>query len=139
MVDPSYWVGRVIGAALEVMQQLGPGLLKSTYEEALAHEMKLRKIPFRLHVPVPVSYKGHEMDRGFDLEILVANTMVVELKTTTTLLSEDEAYMRSYLKHTKYKIGLLINFHAPNLKRGIRQVTLERNPSRAANALFAQL
>ena len=139
MVDPSYWVGRVIGAALEVMQQLGPGLLKSTYEECLAHELKLRKVPIRVNVPIPLSYKGHQMDEGFRLELLVANTIVVEIKTSTSICDDDEAHMRSYLKHTKYKMGLLINFHAPNLKKGFRQVEMEKHRSRMAYAVLAQL
>ncbi len=99
----------VIGAAMEVHRVVGPGFLESVYEEAMAHEMDLREIPFERQAPLVVKYKGIEAGM-FRTDFLVDNKVVVELKATRALTSVDEAQLMNYLKGTGYRVGLLINF-----------------------------
>ena len=115
---------RIIGAALEVHRVLGPGFLESIYEEALGIELKLRSIPFVAQYPISVGYKGRQIGEG-RLDLLVANSLVVELKAVEVLLPVHTAQLHSYLKATGHKLGLLINFNVPLLRDGIRRVILK--------------
>jgi len=115
---------QVIGAAIEVHRQLGPGLLESTYETCLAHELTLRELPFMRQKPVPVIYKSVTLDAGFRVDLLVADKVVVELKAVETLLPVHKAQVLTYLKLTGCKLGLLINFNVPVLKNGIKRLVL---------------
>ena len=115
---------RIIGAAIEVHRALGPGLLESAYEQCLAHEFSLRAIPFERQQPLPVAYKGIRLDTGYRLDFLVSGIVVVELKAADALLPIHQAQMLSYLKLGGWKLGLLINFHAPLLREGIKRVVL---------------
>ena len=110
---------KIIGAAIEVHRAVGPGLLESAYEECLCHELSLRQISFQRQVPLPVRYKGVQLDCGYRLDLLVVNQVVVELKAVEKLEPIHEAQLLSYLKLGSHKIGLLINFHVPLLKDGI--------------------
>lgn len=112
---------RVIGAAIEVHRCLGPGLLESAYEECLCRELVLRNIPFEQQRPLPVEYKGLLLDCGYRLDLLVANTVVVEVKAREELLPVHEAQRLTYLRLGGWKVGLLINFNVPVLHRGIRR------------------
>ena len=113
-----------IGAAIEVHRTLGPGLLESAYEQCLARELALRDIPFEQQKSVPVYYKGTRLDCGYRLDFLVADSVVVEVKAVDTLLPIHQAQMLSYLILGGWKLGLLINFHVPLLRDGIKRVVL---------------
>ena len=120
--DINYLTGEVIGAAIEVHKVLGPGLLESAYEECLCRELELRKIPHERQKDLPVEYKGVKLDCGYRLDILVQNTLIVELKACESLQPIHEAQLLTYLKLTGIKLGLLINFNVPLLKQGIRRL-----------------
>ena len=116
--------GKIIGAAIEVHKQLGPGLLESAYEECLAHEMGLRNISFARQKPLPLTYKGTRLDCGYRLDFLVENLVVVELKTVQAFAPIHKAQVITYLKLTQCKLGLLLNFHTSIMKSGIQRVVL---------------
>lgn len=113
----------VIGAALEVHRVLGPGFLETVYEEGIAVEFRLRGMHFERQKPIKVSYKGHPIGEG-RLDFLVENSVVVELKAAEKLLPIHQAQLMSYLKATRCRLGLLINFHERLLKDGVRRVVL---------------
>lgn len=114
---------QVIGAAIEVHRLLGPGYLESVYEEALAVELSLRKIPFARQVPVAVDYKGHAVGEG-RLDFLVGDALVLELKALEAFAPIHSAQVISYLKTTGHHLGLLINFNVPLMKEGIKRLVL---------------
>lgn len=113
---------QIIGAAIEVHRALGPGLLESAYETCLCHELTLRQIPFDRQKQLPVLYKGVEIDCGYRLDSLVADMVVVELKAVEQLTPIHEAQILSYLRLGGWEVGLLINFHVPVLRQGIRRI-----------------
>ena len=102
----------------------GTRLIGSAYEQSLAHEFSLRQIPFERQKSLPLDYKGIRLDCGYRLDFLVANLVVVEIKTVDVLLPIHQAQLLSYLKLGEWKLGLLINFHAPLLREGIKRVVL---------------
>jgi GxxExxY protein len=114
---------RVIGAAIEVHRELGPGFLESVYQESLEIELRMREIPFDPQKPVSVNYKGYQVGTG-KLDILVSDILVVELKAVEKLAPIHDAQVISYLKMTKLSLGLLINFNVPILKEGIKRLIL---------------
>jgi GxxExxY protein len=114
----------VIGAAIEVHRILGPGLFESAYEHALAHELALRQISFERQKRLPIDYKGMRLNCGYRLDFLIADLVVVEIKAIELLLPVHRAQLLSYLKLGGWKLGLLINFHAPLLRKGIQRVVL---------------
>ncbi len=111
--------GQIIGAAIEVHRELGPGLLESAYQTCLAQELKLRNLKFEKEKPLPVSYKGCQLDCGYRLDFLVEGKVVVELKAVEAIQPVHEAQLLTYLKLTGCRVGLLINFNVPVLKKGI--------------------
>jgi len=111
----------IIGAAIEVHKALGPGLLESAYEECLCRELILRKISFERQQPLPVEYKGMKLDCGYQLDLLVADEVVVEIKAVETIQPIHDAQLLTYLKLGDWKLGLLINFNVPVLKDGIHR------------------
>ena len=115
----------IIGAAIEVHKQLGPGLLESAYEGCLAHELTLRQIPFERQKPLPVVYKGVKLDVGYRLDLLIGGLVVVELKAVEKLAPIHKAQMITYLKLTNCKLGLLLNFNVQLMKNGIKRVALD--------------
>ncbi len=117
----------VIGAAIEVHRQLGPGLPESAYHECLCKELSLRGIPFERERPLQLVYKGLELECGYRLDILAANSVVVEIKSVESLAPVHEAQLITYLKLGGWKIGLLINFNVAVLKDGIRRRVLNFN------------
>ena len=121
-MDINDLTGQVIGSAIEVHKTLGPGLLESAYEECLCHELELRGLPFERQKELPIEYKGAILDCGYRLDIVVGNGVVVELKACESLLPIHEAQLLTYLKLTGIKFGLLINFHVPSLKDGIKRI-----------------
>ncbi len=114
----------IIGAAIEVHRALGPGLLESAYEECLSQELSLRKIPFERQRALLVEYKGLHLGRGYSLDLLVNNAVVVEIKAVDGLQPIHDAQLLTYLKLGGWKAGLLINFNVPILKQGIRRKVL---------------
>ena len=114
----------IIGAAIEVHRALGPGLLESAYEDCFCAELALRGLPFERQVDMPLNYKGTEVHTGYRIDVLVADTVVVELKAVEKLLPLHEAQLLTYLKLGGWWVGLLINFNVPLLKDGLRRFVL---------------
>ena len=115
---------RVIGCAIEVHRELGPGLLESTYEQCLAHELRWNGIPFQIQYPQPVEYKDIRLDCGYRIDILVENKLTLELKSVEEIKGIHEAQLLTYMKLAGMKIGLLINFNKTKLKDGIQRFVL---------------
>lgn len=118
----------VIGAAIEVHRALGPGLLESAYEICFCRELNLREIQFQRQLPIPLEYKGVKLDCGYRADVIVEETLLLELKAVDALLPIHEAQLLSYLKLTGLKVGLLINFNVELLKNGIRRRVLNSGP-----------
>jgi len=116
--------GAIIGAAIEVHRQLGPGLLESAYLECLCRELILRRIPFEREKPLPLEYKGVHLQCGFRLDLLVAGSVVVEIKSVEALAPVHDAQLLTYLRLGGWRIGLLINFNVAVLKNGIHRKIL---------------
>ncbi len=112
---------KVLGCAIEVHRELGPGLLESTYEQCLAYELNRSKIPFLLQVVLPVEYKQTRLDCGYRIDLLVDGRLIVEVKSVEQLLKIHEAQILTYMRLSKVKVGLLINFNVPVLKKGIKR------------------
>jgi len=110
--------GKIIGAAIEVHKQLGPGLLESAYQICLAREMELRGINFEREKPLPIIYKGTNLDQGYRLDFLVEDSIIVELKSVKKLNEIHHAQTLSYLKLANLQLGLLLNFNVIRLKQG---------------------
>lgn len=115
---------RVIGCAIEVHRALGPGLLESTYEQCLAHELNLSGIRFVLQHPLPVDYKGIRLDCGYRVDLLVESEIIVELKSVEQLLGIHEAQLLTYMKLAGIRQGFLINFNVKRLKDGLKSFVL---------------
>ncbi|NWG39479.1 MAG: GxxExxY protein [Hydrogenophilaceae bacterium] len=114
----------IIGAAIEVHRALGPGLLESAYEQCLSHELDLRGISFKRQVNLPLEYKGLALDCGYRKDLLVEDSVILELKAVESLLPIDEAQLLTYLKLTGRTTGLLINFNVPTLVKGVKRLKL---------------
>ena len=114
----------IIGAAIEVHRQLGPGLLESAYHECLARELVVRTIPFQRERPLPLEYKGIRLDCGYRIDLLVASCVVVEVKAIDAIAPVHEAQLLTYLRLGGWQVGLLINFNVVVLKNGIRRRVL---------------
>jgi len=111
---------KVIGAAIEVHKQLGPGLLESTYHQCLCHELKINHIEFKSELPMPVTYKGIKLDCGYRIDLLIEDEIIVELKSVERLMPIHDAQILSYMKIAKIKQGFLINFNVKLLKDGLK-------------------
>ena len=116
--------GKVIGCMIEVHQALGPGLLESTYQQCLARELDLQGIAFKLENPLPVEYKGIQLDCGYRIDVLVEDRMIVELKAVDAIKEIHKAQLLTYMKLAGIKIGLLVNFNVPKLTSGIKRFVL---------------
>jgi GxxExxY protein len=113
--------GQIIDAAMKVHTHLGPGLLESAYQACLAYELRQRNLVSLSEVGLPVIYNEVKLDVGYRLDLLVENSVIVELKAVDKLLPIHEAQLMSYLKLSKLKVGLLINFNELHLKNGIKR------------------
>lgn len=111
----------VIGAAIEVHKELGPGYSENIYEEALAYELRLRQIPFERQRPMTLHYKGHEIG-SIRLDMLVSGLLVVELKTAEAIIPAHTGQVIRYLKALDLNLGLLLNFDVAKMQTGIRRV-----------------
>ena len=114
---------KVIGAAIEVHKELGPGLLESAYEECLCHDLAEQGIPFERQVPLPVIYKGKRIDCAYRMDIVIDNRLIVELKSVESIAKIHRAQLMSYLKLAKSELGLLINFNVNILNDGISRIS----------------
>jgi GxxExxY protein len=112
----------IIGAAIEVHRVTGPGLMESVYEECLCYELSQRGVRFQRQVELPVSYKGIKLDCGFRMDLVVEDSVVLELKTVDQLLPIHSAQLLTYLKLSGKKLGLLINFNEPVLTKGLKRL-----------------
>ena len=114
----------VIGAAVEVHRNLGPGLLESAYRKCLCRELALRQVPYQKEWPLPVNYKGLRLDCNYRMDIVVARQIVVEVKSVEALAPIHDAQLLTYLRIGGYRLGLLINFNVIVLKNGIHRKIL---------------
>jgi len=111
----------IIGAAIAVHRELGPGLLEAVYEECLCYELSTRNIAFQRQQPIPVVYKGAKLDCGYRADIVVLSRIIVEIKAIASIAPVHDAVMLTYLRLSGCKIGLLINFYNPVLKDGVKR------------------
>jgi GxxExxY protein len=129
---------QIIGAAMEVHKALGPGLLESVYEECLCHELHLRGLKFQRQLSVPVIYKGVTLDCGYRLDLIVEDTVILELKCIERVLAIHEAQLLTYLKLLDKPVGFIINFNVPVLRQGIiRKVFDSASPRLRGEKNFA--
>ncbi len=112
----------ILDASIEVHKQLGPGLLETVYELSLFKELRLRNLNVRRQVPVPVMYKGEDLNAEFKIDILVENEIIIELKAVETLLPVHSAQLLTYLRLTENKLGYLINFNVSKLIEGFNRI-----------------
>jgi GxxExxY protein len=113
---------RIIGAAIEVHRHLGPGLLESVYEECLCYELSQLGMRFQRQLAAPVIYKGIQLDCGYRIDLLVEDSVIVEIKSMEALLPVHCAQLLTYLKIRQMRIGLLINFNVPILTHGLKRI-----------------
>ena len=113
---------KIIGAAIEVHSQLGPGLLESTYEVCLFHELKQAGLEAKQQIPLPVVYKDVKLNAGYRIDLLVEDKVVIEIKSVDALAPIHTAQILTYLKLTNLKLGLLMNFNTMKMKDGIKRV-----------------
>ena len=116
---------QIIGAAIEVHRNLGPGLLESAYQQCLARELTLREIPYERERPLPLEYKGLRLNCGYRADFLVDNAVVVETKSVEAIAPVHEAQVLTYMRLGNWKVGLIINFNVLVLKRGICRKVLD--------------
>ena len=112
----------IIGSAIEVHKKLGPGLLESAYQKCLLYELSIKGFQVKEEVPRPIVYKDVHLDHGYRLDLLVENSVVIEIKTVEHLTDVHFAQLLTYLKLGGYKLGLLINFNVSLLKDGIKRI-----------------
>ena len=117
-------VRTVVDAAISVHRHLGPGLLESVYEQALAYELSGRNVGVSRQVDVPVFYKGQDLGMGFRADMIVGDCLLLELKSVDSLSSVHLAQVMTYLRLLRFKRGLLLNFNTRLLKEGIKRVSL---------------
>jgi GxxExxY protein len=115
---------RIIGAAIQVHRELGPGLLESAYEACLFYELCDRSLRVERQKSLPVKYRGIVLDCGYRIDLLVEDKVIIELKAVEQLLPIHRAQVLSYLKLSGCRLGLLINFNVLLLKRGIQRLVL---------------
>ena len=119
---------KVIGCAIEVHKSLGPGLLESTYQKCLSHELSINQIEHVCEAPLAIEYKGLELDCGYRVDILFPGQLILELKSVKELDPIHEAQLLTYLKLSQIPIGILLNFNVTQLKSGHRRLSVELLP-----------
>ena len=126
-------VHKVIGLAIEVHKELGPGLLESAYNRCLSFEFERHRIAFRSEVPLPLSYRGIRLDCGYRLDLLVENRLVVEVKSIERILPIHPAQVITYVRLARAKQGIIFNFNVARLKDGIKSIILPEPTRRESN------
>jgi GxxExxY protein len=116
--------GRIVDAAYAVHSELGPGLLEAIYEQCLLIEIRNRGLEVERQIDVPVIYKGEQTGTGFRMDVVVENSVVIELKAIDAVLPIHKAQLLTYLKLTGHRLGLLINFNVTKIKHGVHRVIL---------------
>jgi GxxExxY protein len=114
--------GKIIAAAMRVHSTLGPGLLESVYEACLAYELRQRGLTVRTRVVLPLAYGDVLIEKAYRIDILVDESLVVELKTVTSLLPIHEAQLLTHLRLSNHRLGLLLNFHVAHMRDGIQRI-----------------
>jgi GxxExxY protein len=122
--DSDPLTNRIIGLAMHVHTRLGPGLLESIYERCLCHEFDQHAVPYARQVDLPMDYDGVRLDCGYRADIIVANEVILELKSLERILPLHEAQLLTYLRLSQCRTGLLLNFNVVSLKNGIRRRVL---------------
>jgi len=112
---------KILASAIEVHQILGPGLLESVYEYCLVEELRRNGLNVQRQVKLPIIYKGRNLEKDFFIDLLVEDKVVIELKAVEEVLPVHEVQLLTYLKLSEKKLGLLINFHVPILKQGVKR------------------
>ncbi|WP_047450875.1 GxxExxY protein [Alistipes sp. ZOR0009] len=112
---------KILASAIEVHRILGPGLLESVYEYCLVEELRRNGLNVQRQVKLPIIYKGRNLEKDFFIDLLVEDKVVIELKAVEEVLPVHEVQLRTYLKLSEKKLGLLINFHVPILKQGVKR------------------
>ena len=123
-MENDFLTQKIIGCAIEVHKQLGPGLLKSSYEACLIHELKVQNVYAIRQVDLPINYKGELIETGYRLDILIPNKLIIELKAVDRLAPIHTAQLITYLKLSNIKTGLLINFNVKKLIDGLKRVSI---------------
>ncbi|MEO1129399.1 MAG: GxxExxY protein [Planctomycetota bacterium] len=118
---------RILGAAIEVHRAMGPGLLESVYEECLAFELMETGLKVQRQVALPVRYKGRELGAGYRLDLVVEDTVLIEVKAVSHLESIHEAQVLTYLRLTEKSVALLINFNVPLLRDGVKRLVMTQS------------
>jgi GxxExxY protein len=113
---------KVIGAAMKVHSALGPGLLESAYEQCLLFELHRQGLEAQSQIKLPIVYDGMKIDAGYRIDLLVENSVIVEVKAVEKLIPVHQAQLISYLKLSGKKVGLLINFHVEHLRDGLKRI-----------------
>ncbi len=114
----------IIACAIEVHRNLGPGLLESAYEECMCYEFGMRGLPYDRQRSLPLAYKGVKLDCGYRMDLVVGDSVILELKCVENILPVHEAQLLTYLRLSKIKVGLIINFYSKVLTEGIRRIVL---------------
>ena len=115
-------LSKIIGSAINVHKELGPGLLESAYQKCLHHELILNNLKVVEEKPLPIVYKNIKLDHGYRIDLLVEDKIVIEIKTVEHFTDVHLAQVLTYLKLGGYKLGLLLNFHVTTLKNGIKRI-----------------
>jgi GxxExxY protein len=137
-VDIDLITERIIGGAISVHREFGPGLLESTYEACLAHVLAMRGLTVERQVVVPIVFEGMRLECGYRIDMLVERTVVVELKTVARIEPVHIAQVLTYLKLSGRPLGLLINFNVVLLKDGIRRVIHQRQENASARSATSE-
>lgn len=124
MIEKDFLTKQVIGAAIEVHRLLGPGLLESSYHKCLEYELIQLGLRVKKEVFIPIRYKELQLEQAYRIDLIVEDSLVIELKTVETLHDIHLAQILTYMKHGNFRIGLLINFNVKLLKDGIKRVIL---------------
>jgi GxxExxY protein len=115
---------QILGCAIEVHRALGPGMLESAYRRCLARELESQALSVKQETPVPVQYKGEQIESAFRADLVVNDAVLVELKATDSLTDVHVAQMMTYLKFLNLRVGLLVNFNEATLMKGVRRFVL---------------
>ena len=126
-MDTNRLSSKIIGGAIEVHKVLGPGLLESAYEKCMCHELKLRGLSFDNQKPLPLVFKGEEIDCGYRLDVVVGNAIILELKACEKIEPIHKAQLLTYLKISGLTLGLILNFNVPVMRRGIVRIVKSSN------------
>ena len=122
MIKGNQLTSEIIGSAIEVHRNLGPGLLESTYEECMAFELQERKLVVQRQHEIPVLYKGTKLEQNYRIDLLVNNQVIIELKSIKKIEPIHNAQLLTYLKLANIRYGLLLNFNVPVMRQGIKRL-----------------